>query len=145
MKWNWGTKIFISFLLFGAFIMYMVVQAFREDFDLVSENYYQDELAYQERIVEKANLHETGETIAVSQINNEILFEYPKTFSGAKGTIYFYHPSRKIFDKTFSLDIDNEDQQRVATEQLVKGRYKVKISWQVNGLSYFQEKEIYIQ
>ncbi len=145
MKWNWGTKIMISFLLFGVFIMYMVVQAFREDFDLVSENYYQDELAYQERIIERSNLYKSGEEIAISLQNRDVLFIYPETFTGAEGTIYFYHTSRKLLDKTFVLDLDTENQQRIATDQLVKGNYKVKISWEVNGLTYFQEKELYLK
>lgn len=145
MKWNWGTKIAISFILFGAFILYMVFQAFRQDFDLVSENYYQDELAYQDRIEEKANLLKSGDEVIINQSIKDVTFQFPETFKGAEGTIYFYHPSRKLFDKRFDLSLDEQNQQKVDREELVKGRYKVKVSWKVDGLSYFQEKELYLQ
>ena len=97
MKWNWGTKIIISFVLFGAFILYMVVQAFMMDFDLVSENYYQDELAFQDRIDEKANLLKSGDQVAINQSGEKVVFAFPDTFKGAEGMIYFY-PETSIQD-----------------------------------------------
>tara|TARA_Y100001972_G_scaffold129055_1_gene193797 strand:+ start:1130 stop:1567 length:438 start_codon:yes stop_codon:yes gene_type:complete len=145
MKWNWGTKIALSFFLFGVFILYMVVQAFRQDFDLVTENYYQEELQYQERIQEKANLLRSGDEIIIESNVGDVLFKFPESFSDAEGTIYFYHPSRKLFDKTFQVDLNDQNQQSINRDELVRGRYKVKVSWQVGGLSYFQEKELYLQ
>ena len=145
MKWNWGTKIALSFVLFGVFILYMVVQAFREDFDLVTENYYQEELQYQERIQEKANLLQSGDEIVIESNEKDVLFKFPESFSEAEGIIYFYHPSRKLFDKTFQVALNEQNQQSINTEELVKGRYKVKVSWKADGLNYFQEKEIYLQ
>ncbi|XOV92981.1 MAG: FixH family protein [Bacteroidota bacterium] len=145
MKWNWGTKIVLSFVLFGAFILYMVAQAFRMDFDLVSDNYYQDELAFQDRIDEKVNLRNSGNEVAINQNGEKVVFEFPETFKGAEGMIYFYHPSRKLFDRTYSLSLDEKNQQKIDQQELVKGRYKVKVSWKVDGLSYFQEKELYLQ
>ncbi len=145
MKWNWGTKIALSFVLFGIFILYMVVQAFREDFDLVTENYYQEELQYQTRIQEKANLLQSGDEIVIETNEKDVLFKFPETFSEAEGTIYFYHPSKKLFDKTFQVALNEQNRQIIDREELVKGRYKVKVSWRVGGLSYFQEKELYLQ
>ncbi len=145
MKWNWGTKIFLSFILFGIFILYMVFQAFRQNFDLVSENYYQEELAYQQRIREKANLLRSGDEISIREEKSHIIFEFPEPFSEARGTIYFYHPSRKLFDKTFQISIGEDNRQSINREELVKGRYRVKVSWESDGLSYFQEKELYLQ
>lgn len=145
MKWNWGTKIALSFVLFGAFILYMVFQAFQEDFDLVSETYYQDELVYQERIQEKANLLKSGAEIAISDTGSSILFEFPDSFTGAEGKIYFYHPSRKIFDKTFPITLGEENKQTIDRSNLVKGRYKVRVNWEVGDQAYYQEKELYLQ
>lgn len=145
MKWNWGTKIALSFVLFGVFILYMVVQAFREDFDLVTENYYQEELQYQTRIQEKANLLQSGDEIAIEPGQDDVIFRFPESFRNAKGTIYFYHPSKKLFDKTFQVVLNDQNQQSINRDELVRGRYKVKVSWQVGGLSYFQEKELYLQ
>ena len=52
---NWGKGVTIAFILFVGFIMFMVVGAFRENFDLVSDDYYLEEINYQDKINQKAN------------------------------------------------------------------------------------------
>ena len=47
---NWGKWIIVSFVLFAAFIGILVVICVRQDISLVSKNYYQEELAYQQQI-----------------------------------------------------------------------------------------------
>lgn len=50
MKLNWGTGIVIAFIGFIAFIMYFIITMSvnaNYDHDLVVENYYAEELAYQ--------------------------------------------------------------------------------------------------
>ena len=145
MKWNWGTKIVISFILFCGFILFMVFQAFRQNIDLVSESYYQDELNYQQRIENKSNLAKSGVSISLVQEGKNIVVQYPNQFGSAEGKIYFYHPSRKVFDQTFQMIINEEGKQLISTKDLVPGRFKVKMSWEAGGKTYFQEKELYIR
>jgi len=47
---NWGNKLVLVFIVFGAFIGYLVYQAVNTKYDLVSKDYYKDELRYQEKI-----------------------------------------------------------------------------------------------
>jgi hypothetical protein len=47
---NWGYKIAITFILFGALIIFMVVKSFQQNIDLVTDDYYQEELKYQQQI-----------------------------------------------------------------------------------------------
>ena len=47
MKINWGTGIVIAFVFFISFILFFIVKASTQDkyeYDLVSEQYYKDEL-----------------------------------------------------------------------------------------------------
>ena len=59
MKINWGTAIIISFIAFICFILFFVIRMStdnRANHDLVTEEYYKAELAYQKEIdAEKSN------------------------------------------------------------------------------------------
>ncbi|OYZ47929.1 MAG: hypothetical protein B7Y19_07425, partial [Sphingobacteriales bacterium 24-40-4] len=47
---NWGNKLVVVFVAFALFMGYMVYRALSTKYDLVSKDYYKDELRYQERI-----------------------------------------------------------------------------------------------
>lgn len=145
MKWNWGKSIVLAFVLFCGFISSIVVAAFQQDFDLVSVTYYQDELVYQERIQEHINLAQSGAKVSITQEGRSVVFSFPQEFSGAKGEIHFYHPSRSIFDRSFSISLNEKRQQTIFGEELTKGRYKVKLTWTSGGVDYFQEEGIFIR
>ncbi len=124
----------------------MVVRSFQQDIDLVSDNYYSDEINFQDRIDQKANLMALGEEVKVSQIGkDQVQFKFPKEHSTATGEIHFYHVSRKLFDKRFPIQLDSISRQDLNTKALVAGRYRVKMSWSAEGKDYFQESEIFIK
>lgn len=145
MKWNWGTGIVVAFILFCGFVISIVVAAFREDFDLVSDTYYQDELVYQQRIDDKANLATSGESIGLDQKTDEIILKFPEAFKGARGEVHFYHPSKAIFDKVFPIALNDANEQVIDKSQLVKGRFKVQMSWEANNETYYQEQEVFLK
>ena len=47
---NWGNKIMLSFSVFVAIIITMVVVSMKQDVFLVSEDYYDKEVKYQNQI-----------------------------------------------------------------------------------------------
>jgi hypothetical protein len=47
---NWGRSLILVFVLFAAFMGYLVYRASGTHFDLVSKDYYRDELRYQDKI-----------------------------------------------------------------------------------------------
>lgn len=145
IHFNWGTGIVISFILFCSFIIYIVIRAFQQDIDLVSETYYLDELAYQERIDERSNLAHSGYRVELAQTTEEVVVRFPGSFKNATGEIYFYHPSRELFDKHYVISLDKENQQVINKSELIKGNYKVKINWEVGETAYFQETAIFLR
>lgn len=145
LKWNWGTKIALAFVLFCSFILFMVVRAFQQNVDLVSDTYYLDELAYQTRIDERNNLAQSGLEIGLDQSQAEVILTFPEPFKEASGAIYFYHPSRKLFDKQYAIALNEDNRQVILKDALVKGRFKVRINWTVDNTPYFQEKEIFLR
>lgn len=142
---NWGHYVTIAFILFGAFIMYMVVQAFQMDFDLVAEDYYAQEIAYQEKINQKVNYKNLGSELSIRQTADGISVLFPKEIQPAEGEIYFYHPSRKIFDKKFLIALDGNGSQLIRREEIVAGRYHVNVTWKDRGKEYFYQQALFVK
>ena len=143
---NWGVKITIAFVLFAGFILYMVVRSYQQDIELVSDTYYSEEINFQNRINQKANLKALGEKVKVSTISrDQVNLEFPMNHETASGEVHFYHVSRQLFDKKFPIQLDLIGQQIIDTEKLVAGRYRVKLSWEIDGKGYFQESELFIK
>ena len=140
---NWGNKIALSFILFAAFIGYMVVKAFQEDFDLVAEDYYAQEINYQQKLNKLSNASESGKEVQVSQKGGEVLLTFPD--KRTSGKIHFYHPSRKIFDRTFEIRLADGLTQKIDRSELMAGSYRVNISWTTGGKEFYQQSRIYIQ
>ena len=141
---NWGKSIFLSFVLFAAFILFMVVRAFQEDFDLVAEDYYAQEINYQNKLEQKANLADLDEKILLKQVDQSVTLTFPPG-QNPEGEIHFYHPSRKMFDKKIPISIGAENTQTIDRTHLIAGQYRVNITWKSEGEEYFQQEKIFIQ
>ena len=139
---NWGHKIIVAFICFAAFIGYMVVKAFQQNIDLVSEDYYAQEINYQQKLNKLANTAEAGKSVIVKQKGDKILLTFPD--EEVSGSIHFYHPSRKIFDRTFDISLTNKTQQ-IDRSELVAGSYRVNITWNAESKDFYQQSSIYIQ
>lgn len=140
MKLNWGTGIILAFAAFIAFILYFVVLAStdqRANHDLVTDNYYEDELGYQQDIDAMANARDANFRIIVSKNNGGIAILFPESLDGEdiKGTIALYRPSNKKLD--FELPILLVDSQMsVPAARLPEGRWNLTVRWKLKDKDY---------
>jgi len=146
MKINWGTGIVIAFIGFIAFIMYFVVSMNindKYDHDLVTEEYYKEELAYQNEI-DKLNNAKTLETdITYNKTNEGLVIQFPNNLDAKKitGKMFLYRPSNKQLDFENSISLSNTHL-LIPDKRLVDGRWNIKIDWQYNGKSYLYKVSI---
>ncbi|MEW6772763.1 MAG: FixH family protein [Bacteroidota bacterium] len=143
---NWGHKITLAFILFAVFILYMVSKMMQTKVDLVEEDYYAKELAFQDKINQSQNLSALGDSaVMVYQYENEIIVEWKKSFP-IKGQLWFYYPSNNAFDKVFSIKNKLSDNYwKMSKNQLHKGRSILKLEWEDDkGKAYYFEKELFI-
>lgn len=145
MKFNWGTGIVLFMVAFMGFILYMVAGTSRMNQDLSSEDYYKQEISFQQKINAIENAGDLAETVQIVQVGNFIQIEFPEscTMNGAIGNICFYRPNNARLDKTFSLKM-NGNKQYILKSTLIAGHYNVKIEWETNGETYLVEKELII-
>ncbi|MFM2207852.1 MAG: hypothetical protein RL213_1827 [Bacteroidota bacterium] len=146
MKINWGFGITLAALSFVAFILSLVYRCSKEEVDLVSERYYENELNYQQRINSKANVVQEGMEIAIDQRPDRIRLEFPSKVSrvSAEGTIAFYKPDAKRLDFNLPISLNDSAIQEISIADLQRGHWQLQISWNSGNVSYYQEKEIRI-
>lgn len=141
---NWGKSIVLVIAAFIAYILYFVFSSLGEEVELVSKDYYQQELMHQDKIDRIQRAHELSEKLTWERSANKVLFHFPKDFEGKKitGTINFYCPSNSKFD--LLKHFDGELRQEIDISSLNKSLYKMQINWTVEGLSYYREETIVI-
>lgn len=141
---NWGKSIVLAFVLFAAFILFMVVRAFQEDFDLVAEDYYAQEINYQKKLEQKSNYENLDVKIRVKMEKENVSITFPNG-QYPQGEIHMYHPSHKALDRRFPIALNETNQQLVSMDELIQGQYRINITWKSEGVEYFQQEKIYIQ
>ena len=148
MKINWGTGIVIAFICFIAFILYFVIAMNtnkKYDHDLVTEDYYKEELEYQKDIDKLNNAKTLSENISYNKTAEGLLIEFPKELEINKitGKVFLYRPSNKQLDFEIPISLSNT-YLLIPDKSLVDGRWNISIDWQYNGKSYlFKETLVY--
>lgn len=142
---NWGWKIAVFMSVFIIFIMSMVISSFGNKIDLVSEDYYQKELDFQEIIDAKTNAKNIANEVDVKHTENGIELSFPETFTEkiTKGTVTFFRPGNSDLDKREVLNLVNSKQQ-FELEKFQLGLYTVFIDFEVDGEKYHLEKSLHL-
>ncbi|GGK20138.1 cytochrome Cbb3 oxidase maturation protein CcoH [Yeosuana aromativorans] len=146
MKFNWGTGIVLAFIGFISFIMYFVLTMnFDKKFnhDLVTEDYYKAELAYQKDIDKQNNAKTLKENITYTKTSDGLLIEFPQDFDAKKitGKVFLYRPSNKHLDFETPISI-SEPYLLVPDKRLLDGRWNLTVDWQYNGTPYLYKASI---
>lgn len=118
-----------------------------QDFPLVSENYYQQELQYQERIDRLSRANELKNNIAVTISDGLIRLTYPDHFSTSpvQGSIRLFRPSDQRMDRTYPLTVTPDLSQKITTRGLAPGRWKLFLDWTLDGVTYSMERDLYVE
>ncbi len=146
IKWNWGTGIVVFITFFILTNIVVIIFAFGEKVDLVTPNYYEKELKYQDEIDAQQKTMQLSENVSVEYQPQVLSLQLPKKFYGKEinGNILLYRPSDSAKDVKIILQPDSTGKQVVSTKQLVKGLWKVQIKWSFENISYSDEKSIFI-
>lgn len=142
---NFGVKITILYLSFLSLIITLVVLCYQQDVDLVSKDYYAQELKYQDKIDAISNEKSLDSSITHYISAKEIILNVNPTLisNDFSGEIYFFRPSDSSKDVKLKMNFNN-NQQIVNTSVLTHGVYKLQLSWSSNGTHYFKEKVVFI-
>ena len=141
---NIGHWIVVSFLLFAIFIGTLVTVCVKEDISLVSKDYYQEEIAYQEQIDRIENTALLVDKPVIKVVANQIQIEFPDVASVEKGELKLFCPSNSKMDRNFRVVATGDKVQTFELQHVQPGLYRAKLLWSMNGKEYYQEETIYI-
>jgi hypothetical protein len=143
MKLSWGTRIALLYGGFVALIATLVAGSMRQDFDLVSKDYYAQEIAYQKTIDAGKNQATLSAPVSISTTNEVVQIDFPQEFRDVVFTadLYFYAPVSASMDRKISRLVKN-GKEIINRSELAVANYRLKISWESEGRKYYQESAL---
>jgi hypothetical protein len=142
MKFNWGTKIALVYTLFVAGMLFLVMQSSRQKIDLVTPDYYEQEIKYQERIDQSNRADALHGKLSVAQLGDTISLRFPEDHNGKqiKGLVWVYYPADESLDvKSLFETQDGSHQLILPSDSKRTGMCIVKTSWTSEGLDFYTE------
>ncbi|MGB6036573.1 MAG: FixH family protein [Cryomorphaceae bacterium] len=141
---NWGHKIAIVYGLFVAFMIGMLVMSTNYDNDLVTEDYYAKELAYQDKIDAGQNLVQANFDVEVKMIDGKLklVFDQLPSAKTVSGEVKFYKPDNQKMDETHPIIMEVNSSEMEISSKGKHGRYKVQVTFELEGKSFYKEQEL---
>ncbi|MDO8998672.1 MAG: FixH family protein [Bacteroidota bacterium] len=142
---NFGVKITILYISFVVLILTLVFMCFNKKVELVSKDYYAQELKFQDKI--NAINNEKGLVNSINHIVNSktITLSIDSTLMSKdfEGTINFFRPSDSSKDVKIKMNFSNQGQ-IINCDQFIHGVYKMELSWVSNKINFYKEEIIFI-
>jgi hypothetical protein len=131
-----------SFIAFALFIGTLVTICVRQNIPLVSVNYYEEDLQYNQKMTQKKNANELVELPIISVSNEQLSFSYAKLASVQEGLIKLTRPSDSNFDQAFHFNKSLASPHSFVISQPQKGLYRLSVQWKMDNKEYFIERNI---
>lgn len=145
MKISWGTGIVIAIVIFMAIIIATVIFMINQDVDLVSSDYYEKGIKYQEQIDMENRSQRLKDNVKMEWSGDLFEISFPDEFHDQtlSGQIFFYRPSDS--KKDFRLPLNITDlKQYIPVQGLEKGLWRVKLNWNLNNKDYYYSETSFI-
>lgn len=146
MKWNWGTGIFIFLTIFVLACVAFVIFTLQLDVNLVHKDYYEKGADYSEQMRVEARSKPFARSVSTSWKDGSLLIEIEASLAAKidSGRVWLYRPSDSRRDVVFSF-FSQEKSFSIPGENLIPGRYILKLQWFDEGLKYQVDKPVSIQ
>jgi hypothetical protein len=141
---NWGYKIMLVYIVFVAGILLMVFRSSGERTDLVTNDYYAQELKFQERIDQQERTRSLSEPVRYELNGNTLLVHFPPDFKGKaiSGNISIYCPADQKQDIQQAFNTTGSST-GITVPAGIAHAFELHVSWKCEDLNYYFEKKIY--
>lgn len=142
---SWGNKLVIVFVAFVALMATLVYKAINTKFELVTKDYYKEELRYQDKIDGAINAKTAGE-IKLIQDAATIILELPVSLQSAiaEGEAWFYCKTDATKDLRMPVKIE-DGQYSFDKASLAKGSYQLKLQLTSGEKKYYYKEYITVK
>ena len=146
---SWPVGIAIIYISFVLLLIAFVIFSSFQQVDLVTDDYYAEELKYQQQINRMNRAQSLSEPVNWTYNNkdNSLLLKFHAEIDPhkVKGNILFFRPSDAKQDKLIALNLSSENTQIIHTKNLSSGFWKLKIFWKVDKTEYYKEGNMVVK
>jgi hypothetical protein len=141
---TWGKSIILAFVLFAAFMAILVTVCLRQDVSLVANEYYAEELVFQQQIDRISNTNELKQLPRITLDGDTLTLSFKGFPVVEKGQLQLFRPSNPAFDRLFEFRRIHDTFRSFSTKGLIKGMYRARMQWTMQGKEFFFEQIIYL-
>lgn len=141
---NFGKGIVLAFVFFALFIGTLVFICIKQDINLVSPTYYQEELMHSQKMIQIANTRDLSQEPIITVTDNTVEVDFQQFGDLEEGELKLVRPSDAKLDQKFSLHASPESRQQFTMQRWERGLYRASMTWTMNGKEYYVEKLIVI-
>jgi hypothetical protein len=132
---------------FMGFIVFLVISSASQKIDLETENYYEEEIAYQDVIDDSRNYNNLNDTLQIVA-NSGLMVMFPDLFvpSLVQGNAIVRCNADASADFREAIKLQENGTFVIPPAHFQRsGWYRLKLQWTYQGKSYFKEAEILIE
>ncbi len=143
---SWGWKITFLYTAFVIMILTLVFLASGEKVELVTPDYYAQELVYQDRIDATHNAQRLEKNTRINLVSQGISIELPPQWNSqtSTGEVKLYRPSDSGMDRLMALTPDTSGVHVIPSDALSPGYYKVQVMWTMDSIQYYTEEGLFV-
>lgn len=140
----WPHALMAFFALLFVALAGVVWVAVSQPGELVSRNYYDQEMRYQGRMEAIRRTQALGQEVHVQSEPGRLVVNLPadQVRRGAVGTIHLFRPSDARLDREFKLAVDESGRQVVDVRGLEAGLWRVRLEWAVGTEAFYREEPL---
>lgn len=136
-SFHWGWRIAFIYTTFALATIGFMIFSFTQKVDLVSKQYYADELKYDEKMLAEKNTMNLSEALSVKNNGDLLSIQFPNT--PQSGAIQLYRPSESDLDKEIKI-VGGIAEQTFSIATLQTGLWIAKIEWKSDNTTFYVEQ-----
>jgi hypothetical protein len=146
---RWPLTIAAVYILFILALVAIVIFSQFQSVDLVSKDYYTQEIMYQNQIerIQRSKSLPDPVTWKYDSYNALLRINFPTHLDPGliHGNILLFRPSDARLDRTIDIKLLSDGSQMISTKHLSSGLWKLKIFWQHTQNDYYEEGIVVIR
>jgi len=141
---NWGKGLAISLIAFAVMMAAFGIASARRTESLVTEEYYAEELRYQDRIDAQGRALSLSAPVAVSIDDDRLHLRFPDELTGKRitGKLRLLRPNDPRADQDLAFTADDSGHFHSDPLELWPGRYDASLEWQCDGVTYHSAEKL---
>jgi len=148
MRFTWGHAAIAIPVTIVVVFTSVLIRSMADDknTELVTEDYYAQEIQFQDQIDQTKNAQELNTRLNWSKVDANWQLDLTGDFesTSAEGEVHFYRPSNSKLDITIPLELNDSGQQMISANNFEKGKYQIQVKWNIDGTECYLEKNIFI-